>query len=177
MAKWLIKGAQISDCRIPRKEESNRFVARSQQCGYVWPVRRYHQHMANCDFEDYRFELRPLTEQEGGGWLITWPDLPGCMSDGETPERAIEQGREVFAEWFAIAGDATRRQAFVASDPEILSGTPCFAGTRVPVRILFEHLTGNDTLETFLDDFPSDTRDQAIQVLEKSKQAILASVR
>lgn len=132
--------------------------------------------MTNCRFEDYRFALRPLSEQEGGGWLITWPDLPGCMSDGETPEQAIEHGREAFAEWFVIAGEAARKQAVVVSDPEILSGAPCFAGTRVPVRILFEHLTGDDALETFLDDFPSVTRDQAIQVLEKSKQAILASV-
>ena len=139
-------------------------------------ARRYHHHMNKRKFDDYRFELRPLTEQEGGGWLITWPDLPGCMSDGETPEQAIEHGREVFEDWFAIAGEATRKQAVVVSDPEILSGAPCFAGTRVPVRILFEHLTGNETLETFLDDFPSVTRDQAIRVLEKSKQTILASV-
>ena len=140
-------------------------------------VRRYHHHMNKRKFDDYRFELCPLTEQERGGWLITWPDLPGCMSDGETPEQAIKHGREAFAEWFAIAGEAARKQAIVVSDPEILSGAPCFAGTRVPVRILFEHLTGNDTLGTFLNDFPSVTRDQAIQVLEKSKQTILASFR
>ncbi len=36
---------------------------------------------------EYPFEMRPLTEEEGGGWLIIFPDLPGCMSDGETPAR------------------------------------------------------------------------------------------
>lgn len=38
----------------------------------------------------HRFEVRPLTEEEGGGWLVTFPDLPGCMSDGETVEEAIQ---------------------------------------------------------------------------------------
>jgi integrase len=39
--------------------------------------------------------MRPLIADEGGGWLITFPDLPGCMSDGETPEEAIENGRDL----------------------------------------------------------------------------------
>ena len=38
------------------------------------------------DFDDYPFEIRPLSEEDGGGFLITFPDLPGCMADGETPE-------------------------------------------------------------------------------------------
>jgi hypothetical protein len=38
---------------------------------------------------EYRFTIRPLTEDEGGGWLIEFPDLPGCMSDGATIEEAI----------------------------------------------------------------------------------------
>lgn len=50
-------------------------------------------------------------------------------------------------------------------DPEILGGTPVFMGTRVPIRILFEHLEAGDSLEVFLDDFPSVTREQAVQVL------------
>ncbi len=41
-----------------------------------------------------RFEIRPLTEQEGSGYLIEFPDYPGCMSDGKTPAEAIEQGRD-----------------------------------------------------------------------------------
>jgi len=57
----------------------------------------------------YPFELRPLTEEEGGGWLITFPDLPGCLSDGETPEEAIRNGEDALAAWLATAkefGDA-----------------------------------------------------------------------
>jgi antitoxin HicB len=42
----------------------------------------------------YPFVIRPLSDEDGGGFLIEYPDLPGCMSDGETPEEAIVQGRD-----------------------------------------------------------------------------------
>lgn len=58
--------------------------------------------MSKPKFDDYPFELRPLTKAEGGSWLITWPSLPGCMSDGETPEAAIENGKDAFAAWSAV---------------------------------------------------------------------------
>jgi uncharacterized protein (DUF433 family) len=57
----------------------------------------------------------------------------------------------------------------VISDPEILGGTPVFAGTRVPVRVLFEHLEAGDPLEVFLEDFPSVSRELVVQVLEDAK--------
>jgi uncharacterized protein (DUF433 family) len=60
----------------------------------------------------------------------------------------------------------------VISDPEILGGTPVFIGTRVPVRIIFEHLEAGDSLEVFLADFPSVSRELAIQVLEDAKTAL-----
>jgi antitoxin HicB len=44
--------------------------------------------------DSYPFLIRPLTSDEGGGFMIEYPDLPGCISDGETPEDAIEQGRD-----------------------------------------------------------------------------------
>ena len=61
----------------------------------------------------------------------------------------------------------------VISDPEILGGTPVFIGTRVPVRIIFEHLEAGDSLEVFLDHFPSVSRELAIQVLEDAKMALV----
>ena len=61
----------------------------------------------------------------------------------------------------------------VISDPEILGGTPVFIGTRVPVRIIFEHLEAGDSLEVFLEDFPSVSRELAIQVLEDAKMALI----
>lgn len=39
---------------------------------------------------DYPVSLSPLPKKEGGGWLVTYPHLPGCISDGETPEQALE---------------------------------------------------------------------------------------
>lgn len=61
----------------------------------------------------------------------------------------------------------------VISDPDILGGTPVFIGTRVPVRIIFEHLEAGDCLEVFLQDFPSVSRVLAIQVLEDAKMAFV----
>ena len=59
------------------------------------------------------------------------------------------------------------------SDPEILGGTPVFVGTRVPVQSLFDHLEGGDTIDDFLEGFPSVRREQVIAVLEESKQHLL----
>ena len=56
----------------------------------------------------------------------------------------------------------------VHSDPGILGGTPVFRGTRVPVQALFDYIEAGDSLELFLDHFPSVTRDQAIAALEEA---------
>lgn len=61
----------------------------------------------------------------------------------------------------------------ISRNPEILGGTPVFAGTRVPVRILMEHLEAGDRLDEFLEDYPTVSRAQAIAVLEQAK-AVLA---
>jgi antitoxin HicB len=52
---------------------------------------------------DYPFEIRPLSKEEGGGYSITFPDLPGCCSDGATPEEAINNGRDALESWVAVA--------------------------------------------------------------------------
>ena len=64
----------------------------------------------------------------------------------------------------------------VVRDPEIMSGTPVFAGTRVPFDTLFVYLSSGDSLETFLDHFPSVSRQQALNALEISKNLILVNV-
>ena len=61
-------------------------------------------------------------------------------------------------------------------DPDRLSGTPCFKGTRVPVQALIDHIEGNATLEEFLEGFPSVTQEQAIQFIELAKDNLLAFV-
>lgn len=58
-------------------------------------------------------------------------------------------------------------------DPEILGGTPVFRGTRVPFQALLDYIEGGDTLDEFLDDVPSVTREAAIQALESAKSALL----
>ena len=64
------------------------------------------------------------------------------------------------------------RKLIVHSDPEILRGTPVFVGTRVPVNILFDYLEAGDSLEVFLDEFPSVTREQAVSALELAREAL-----
>ncbi len=61
----------------------------------------------------------------------------------------------------------------ITIDPEIHSGTPVFRGTRVPVKTLFDHLEAGDSLEVFLDDFPSVTRELAVAVLEQARAALV----
>lgn len=65
----------------------------------------------------------------------------------------------------------------VLVDPEIQSGAPVFAGTRVPIQNLFDYLEEGDSLGTFLDQFPSVTREMAIAVLEKARVSIASDAR
>jgi uncharacterized protein (DUF433 family) len=60
----------------------------------------------------------------------------------------------------------------IHSDPEILGGTPVFVGTRVPVQNLIDYLEAGDTLDKFLQAFPSVTREQAIAALEIAREAL-----
>ena len=52
---------------------------------------------------EYPFEIHPLSREEGGGYAIIFPDLPGCRSDGATPAEAIENGRDALASWLEVA--------------------------------------------------------------------------
>ena len=66
---------------------------------------------------EYRFTVRPLTAEEGGGYLIEFPDLPGCMSDGETIEEAIANGAEAKRDWIAAMTEAGRPVPPPGGDP------------------------------------------------------------
>lgn len=72
---------------------------------------------------------------------------------------------------------ATRAAAVVHSDPKILGGTPVFFGTRVPVQVLFDCLEAGDSLERFLEQFPTVSREQAHAALEQARAALMASAR
>lgn len=62
----------------------------------------------------------------------------------------------------------------VSHDPEVLGGEPVFAGTRVPVKSLFDHLEGGDSIEDFLEGFPSVRREQVLALLEEARALALA---
>ena len=65
-------------------------------------------------------------------------------------------------------------ESVVKVDPEIMSGAPCFAGTRVPIQNLMDYLEGGDSIDEFLEDFPTVSRQQVISSLEHAKQSVLA---
>jgi uncharacterized protein (DUF433 family) len=65
----------------------------------------------------------------------------------------------------------------VHSDPETMGGTPVFVGTRVPVQSLFDYIEGGETLDEFLRQFPSVTRERAIAALDAARDTLLAGAR
>ena len=65
----------------------------------------------------------------------------------------------------------------VHSDPEIPGGVPVFRGTRVPVRAMFDYLEGGETLDQFLDQFPSVSKRQAVAALDLARDSVLARAR
>ena len=65
----------------------------------------------------------------------------------------------------------------IHSDPDILSGTPVFVGTRVPVKNLLDYLEANHDLSEFLEDFPSVTKEQTLAALEQAKEMLVSSAR
>jgi uncharacterized protein (DUF433 family) len=67
-------------------------------------------------------------------------------------------------------------KGIVHSDPEIMGGTPVFVGTRVPLQNLIDYLEGGESIEDFLDGFPTVKREQAIAVIEAGKLAVLESI-
>ena len=69
------------------------------------------------------------------------------------------------------------KTSVIHADPAILSGTPVFTGTRVPAASLLDWLEGGATLEEFLDNFPSVTREQAIAALEEAKASVIGGAR
>jgi uncharacterized protein (DUF433 family) len=63
----------------------------------------------------------------------------------------------------------------VTCSPDVLGGTPVFAGTRVPLQTLIDYLEGNETIDDFLEGFPTVTREQVVAFLEEAKDRIVAA--
>lgn len=86
-------------------------------------------------FEAYAHIVSPLSAEDGGGFLITFPDLPGCMSDGETEAEAIVNGRDAFESWVSARADAGKSIPEPAYRPD---ATPSVSGrfvTRLPKSV------------------------------------------
>jgi uncharacterized protein (DUF433 family) len=64
----------------------------------------------------------------------------------------------------------------IVKDPEILGGTPVFQGTRVPFQALLDYLEGGETLDEFLDDFPTVSKDAAVAALELAKSLLVSQL-
>ena len=68
------------------------------------------------------------------------------------------------------------QEVLITRDPEVMHGTPVFRGTRVPVQTLFDYLENGDSLDDFLEGFPTVSRKLTVKVLEESKELRLAKV-
>jgi len=94
---------------------------------------------------------------------------------GRVPEDGQDHRRKLDWRYSVAVTPATRRATpAVRSDPGILGGTPVFVGTRVPFQTLLDYLEAGDPLSDFLDDFPTVSRELAIEALEQAKDALLA---
>ena len=67
------------------------------------------------------------------------------------------------------------KRKLIAVDPAVMGGTPCFAGTRVPVQTLLDYLEAGDSVDEFLEGFPTMSRQQVIEFLETATQQMVAS--
>ena len=73
-------------------------------------------------------------------------------------------------------GDNTDMLEAITRDPELMHGTPVFRGTRVPVQTMFDYIENGESLDEFLEGFPTISRALAVQVLEECKELRLARV-
>lgn len=92
------------------------------------------------------------------------------MSTAKTVEQPTSAERDLSTE---LVPQSDLRSSFISIDPERLGGAPCFVGTRVPVKYLWEYLVKGKTLDEFLDDFDGVPRHEAIAALEKSYDHLL----
>lgn len=101
---------------------------------------------------DYPFEMRPLSEEEGGGWLISFPDLPGCMSDGETPEEAIANGKDAVEAWIAAMREAGKEIPKPGEAPsgKFIARVPRSMHARLSARARQEGVSMNALVSAYL---------------------------
>jgi antitoxin HicB len=101
---------------------------------------------------DYPFEVRPLPQKDGGGYLVTFSDLPGCMADGDTPEEAIRNGFDAALSWLQTAqefGDAIPNPG-ESSSGKFITRVPKTLHTRLAARARQEGVSMNALVVAYL---------------------------
>lgn len=107
------------------------------------------------EFEKYPFKIEPLPQDEGGGFAITFPDLPGCLSDGDTYEEAIANGRDAFKAWMEAQIEDGKRppEPNGAGQPaKFLQRIPQSMHGRLLARAAAEGVSLNTLVATFIAD-------------------------
>jgi uncharacterized protein (DUF433 family) len=94
----------------------------------------------------------------------------GCRDEFVALSRTVER----FAASISTHACYNHAMEVIVKNRNILGGSPVFRGTRVPVQVLFDYLEGGETLEDFLEGFPTVSRESAITVLEEAKQLLLS---
>jgi len=102
-------------------------------------------------FEDYPIHLTPIPSEEGGGYMVTVPDLPGCVADGDTIEQALEEARDAFQAWTM----AEQEDKGLIPPPKTYSGQfvqriPKTLHARLAMRAASEGISLNQLAATFL---------------------------
>lgn len=103
--------------------------------------------------KDYPIEIRPLAAEDGGGWLATFPDLPGCMGDGETPEAAVTDGYAAAQAWLNVAsecGDTVPQPGAGGESGRFVARVPKSLHTRLVTRAQQEGVSMNTYLVSVL---------------------------
>jgi antitoxin HicB len=101
----------------------------------------------------YPIEIRPLAADEGGGYLASYPDLPGCMSDGETPAEAIANAQDAAESWLATAkefGDPIPAPGSGGESGKFVTRLPKSLHTQLARRAKQEGVSLNTLVATFL---------------------------
>ncbi len=100
---------------------------------------------------------------------------PRASPFGLSPGYALYQGKARLPD-VAGEGSLTGMRPPISTAPDILGGTPVFAGTRVPIQTLLDYLEAGESIDDFLDGFPSVSRDQVIAFLEMAKDRLIETV-
>ncbi|RZS52360.1 type II toxin-antitoxin system HicB family antitoxin [Sphaerotilus mobilis] len=105
------------------------------------------------DPKKYPIEVRPLADEDGGGWLVTFPDLPGCMGDGDTPESAIADGYGAAQAWLDVAtehGDPIPAPSTGGESGKFVARVPRSLHTRLAARAEQEGVSMNTLVVSML---------------------------